>query len=169
MRCITTPCASINTPCGAAFCHPLCRRFVELSLCSGESLKRPGCFCWKSNWTKIDRLGSFGGHWETISGSFLISFLSRLEVQSQSASNLWTFMLQFCFNHFLQHWGKLTLNAMIHPCSHLIECFRALKLPWNSCSSNNVCSIKSFGILNYDFLNLGLKPCPFLTILKNAF
>ena len=65
--------------------HPLCAHFVELSLCSGESLAGPGCLCWKSNWTKFDHLGITGGHWETISGSFSIPFGSGLEVQSQYA------------------------------------------------------------------------------------
>ena len=59
--------------------QPLCGHFVELSLFSGESLAGPACFCWKSNWTKIDHLGSTGGHWETISGSFLVLFGSGLE------------------------------------------------------------------------------------------
>ena len=55
---------------------------MELSLCSGESLAGSGCFCWKSNWTKFDHLGSTGGHWETISGSFSIPFGSGSEVPS---------------------------------------------------------------------------------------
>ena len=61
---------------------PLCGHFVELSLCSGESLAGPGCFCCKWNWTKFDHLGITWGHWETISGSFLILFGSGLEVPS---------------------------------------------------------------------------------------
>ena len=67
--------------------HPLCGHFVELSLWSGESLAWSGCSCWKSNWTKFDHLGSIWGHWETVSGSFLIPFGSGLEVPSQYASN----------------------------------------------------------------------------------
>ena len=65
--------------------HPLCAHFVELPLCSGEYLAGLGCFCWKSNWTKFNHVGSTGDHWETISGSFSISFGSKLEVQSQCA------------------------------------------------------------------------------------
>ena len=67
--------------------HLLCVHFVELSLCNGESLAGPGCFCWKSNWTKFDHLGSTGGHWETVSGIFSIPFVSGLEVPSYYASN----------------------------------------------------------------------------------
>ena len=63
--------------------QPLYAHFVELPLWSGESLAGSGCFCWKSNWTKFDHLGTTGGNWETISGSFSISFRSKLEVQSQ--------------------------------------------------------------------------------------
>ena len=63
--------------------QPLYAHFVELPLWSGESLAGSGCFCWKSNWTKFDHVGSTGGNWETISGSFSISFRSKLEVQSQ--------------------------------------------------------------------------------------
>ena len=37
------------------------------------------------NWTKFDHVGTTGGNWETISGSFSISFRSKLEVQSQCA------------------------------------------------------------------------------------
>ena len=71
------PCAMHN--------HPLCAHFVELPLCSGEYLAGLGCLCWKSNWTKFDHVGSTGGHWETISGSFSIPFGSGLKVQSQCA------------------------------------------------------------------------------------
>ena len=63
--------------------QPLYAHFVELPLWSGESLAGSGCFCWKSNWTKFDHVGTTGGNWETISGSFSISFWSKLEVQSQ--------------------------------------------------------------------------------------
>ena len=65
--------------------QPLYAHFVELPLWSGESLAGSGCFCWKSNWTKFDHVGTTGGNWETISGSFSISFRSKLEVQSQCA------------------------------------------------------------------------------------
>ena len=63
--------------------HPMCAHFVELPLWSVEFLAGSRCFCWKSNWTKFDQVGTTGGHWETLSGSFSISFLSKLEVQSQ--------------------------------------------------------------------------------------
>ena len=69
------PCAMHN--------HPLCAHFVELPLCSGEYLAGLGCFCWKSNWTKFDHVGSTGGHWETISGSFSIPFGNGWEGPSQ--------------------------------------------------------------------------------------
>ena len=42
-----------------------------------------GCFGWISNWTKFDHVGSTGGHWETISGSFSIPFGNGLEGPSQ--------------------------------------------------------------------------------------
>ena len=60
------PCAMHN--------HPLCGHFVELSLCNGESLAGPGCFCWKLNWTIFDHLGNTGGHCETLINSFSVPF-----------------------------------------------------------------------------------------------
>ena len=73
----------------ATFLHnqPICGHFVKLSLFSGESLAGPACFCWKSNWTKIDHLGSTGGHWETISGSFSIPFGSYFFVECHTHTN----------------------------------------------------------------------------------
>ena len=63
--------------------HPMCAYFVELPLWSVEFPAGSGCFCWKSNWTKFDHIGSTGGHWETNSGSFSIPFGNGLEVPSQ--------------------------------------------------------------------------------------
>ena len=65
--------------------HKMSTLFVKFSLYSVEFPAGSGCFSWKLNWTKFDQVGTAGGHWETISGSFSISFLSELEVQSQCA------------------------------------------------------------------------------------
>ena len=63
------PCAMHN--------HPLCATFVELPL---WSVAGSGCFGWISTWTKLDHVGNTGGHWETMSSSFSISFESSKSV-----------------------------------------------------------------------------------------
>ena len=93
------------TLCNLIFRYECCGHFVELSLCSGEALAGPGCFCWKSNWTKFDHLGSTRGHWETVSGSFFISFGNGLEVPSQYAFN-------FSFSRYLRE-ERFYLSLMI--------------------------------------------------------
>ena len=72
--------------------HPMCAQNapqnVRRTFCGAPSMKcgisgRVTVLLSKSNWTKFDQVGTTGGHWETLSGSFSISFLSKLEVQSQ--------------------------------------------------------------------------------------
>ena len=87
------PCAMHN--------HPLCATFVELPL---WSVAGSGCFGWISTWTKLDHVGNTGGHWETMSSSFSISF--------ESSKSVYAFYIVFspwynwwiCKISFLQIW-----------------------------------------------------------------
>ena len=99
------------------------RHFVEPPLSSGVSLAGSGGFFWKSNWTKFDHVGSTGGHWETISGSFSISFGSELGAQSRCAPiivfspwyNWWVYRIEKLSNADISDFSAYRKKYRIEP------------------------------------------------------